>query len=171
MQASLKDSTRAPASALTVFTKILKEQGIHGFFSGWQLSLAFRMGSAMTLVVYDLVRVQTAGYLSKDVANFVAGALGRMTEVLMCHPIKTLRARKQHGQQLLTSISPSTIMALWAGVGTMAIADAVKIGIRFGLIERVRIVLQWLLNLRRKGQKKIKVDEEASKGVQMAMGA
>jgi hypothetical protein len=171
MQASLKNEKQLPASAFKVASSILEERGLGGFFKGWQLSVALRVGSAVTLVVYDFVRLRLAGLVGSDSANFLAGLLGRLGEVLLTHPIKTLRARQQQGQSLLISLNVSSITGLWAGVGTMAFADAVKIGLRFGLIERVRIVLQWLLDRRRPAQKRVKDDEEENTDAKKVMGA
>lgn len=154
MQASLKQT---PLSAVQVAKSILEHDGIAGFFKGWQLSVALRVGSAMTIVVYEYVRARLAGVVGKDASNFAAGLLGRLSEVYVTHPMKTLRSRLQQGQPLLPSLGPSALVGLWAGVGTMAFADAVKIGIRFGCIERVRMLLQHVLNVRRKKQK---IDDE-----------
>jgi hypothetical protein len=160
MQASLKNTSSAPVSAIEVASALFKKHGVAGFFKGWQLSLTLKIGSAMTLVIYDLVRVRISGFFGSDVSNIVAGSLGRFAEVLLCHPIKTLRARRQQGRALLTSLTLPALMSLWAGVGTMACADAVKMGIRFGLIERVRVLLQWLLITRRRAHVKVKIDED-----------
>lgn len=163
MQASLKNAKQPPASAWQAANAILKNQGFSGFFEGWQLSLLLKAGTAMTLVLYDLIRVRTSEMLGKDLANVVAATLGRLSEVYLFHPMKTLKARKQQGQPLLSSLSVSAILGLWRGVHTMAMADAVKIGIRFGLIERVRMLLHVLeitIIRRKKALTKIKVDEQ-----------
>lgn len=145
MQASLRNLTEKPLSALQVARAIVKADGLSGFFTGWQLSILLRVGSALTLVVYEFVRTPLAGVIGGDLANFVAGLLGRLSEVYSVQPIKTLRSRQQLGQPMLPALNPSAIMRLWAGVGTMAVADAIKIGVRFLLIERLRTILQWAL--------------------------
>mmetsp|Transcript_68180 Transcript_68180/g.145944 ORF Transcript_68180/g.145944 Transcript_68180/m.145944 type:complete len:311 (+) Transcript_68180:63-995(+) len=145
MQASLRNVDRRPLSALQTVKAIMKSDGPGGFFRGWQLSILLRLGSAMTLVVYDFVRAHIAGVVGDDISNFVAGLLGRLSEVYSVQPLKTLRARQQLGQAMLPSWSPADVIGLWDGVGIMAIADAVKIGIRFLLIERLRTLLQWVL--------------------------
>lgn len=145
MRASLRDTTLDPLSALQVARAIMTEDGLGGFFTGWQMSLVLRVGAAMTFVVYEFVRTRLAGILGSDLSNLLAGLLGRLSEVLLCHPIKTFRFRMQQGQTMIPSWSPSALLGLWAGVGTTAVADAVKIGIRFLLIERLRSVLQSIL--------------------------
>eukprot|EP00440_Ansanella_granifera_P039391 gb/GFBE01042735.1/.p1 GENE.gb/GFBE01042735.1/~~gb/GFBE01042735.1/.p1 ORF type:complete len:320 (+),score=47.24 gb/GFBE01042735.1/:1-960(+) len=146
MQASLKNPSQLPLSAYQVARAIFREHGPGGFFAGWGFSIVLRVGSAATIVVYDLVRLRGAGLLGQDAANFVAGLLGRLSEVYACHPFKTLRSRQQQGLSLLNAWNPVEVLRLWNGVGTMAIADAVKIGIRFLLIERLRVFLQWALD-------------------------
>jgi len=143
MQASLKQAQ--VRSALEVTRDILRQYGPGGFYLGWRLSVVLRVGSALALVIYDAVRPLLAPALGSDLANFVAGLLGRLSEVYLSHPFKTLRSRQQRGQAFLPSWSPAAVLGLWRGVGTMALADAVKIGIRFLLIERLRHFLQWLL--------------------------
>lgn len=145
MQASLKRTDQVPLSASQVVRDTMMEHGLRGFFRGWQFSILLRFGSAATIVVYDLVRVRTFGILGRDMSNFVAGLLGRLSEVCACHPLRTLRARQQQGQPILPTKSLSALWELWSGVGLMALADAVKIGVRFLLIERMRLFLQWLL--------------------------
>mmetsp|Transcript_54162 Transcript_54162/g.104704 ORF Transcript_54162/g.104704 Transcript_54162/m.104704 type:complete len:161 (-) Transcript_54162:242-724(-) len=144
MQASIADASGLQ-SAVQVFKSVLKAHGLGGFFIGWRLSVALRFGSAASLVVYESARRPMAAVLGSDLANFLAGLLGRLSEVYSCHPIKTLRSRQQSGKPMLPSTSLGAIVGLWTGVGTVARADAVKIGIRFLLIERLRTILQWLL--------------------------
>lgn len=170
MQASLRNVSQAPLSAMQAARGIMQRQGLSGFFTGWQLSVALRIGSALTLVVYDFVRSRTTGVLGGDVSNFVAGLLGRLSEVYLMHPLKTLRYRLQQGQTLLPSLSPSALAGLWAGVGTMALADAVKIGIRFGLIERLRVLLQRILIAQPSRQLKNKAHEEGGQSDQRIVG-
>lgn len=142
MQASLKDRGSLPLSASQVASNIMSEHGIAGFFSGIVFSIALRFGSALTLVIYDSVRLRMPKVLGQDFCNFVAGLLGRLADVYACHPLKTLRSRQQTGKVLVPDWTPSALLGMWAGVGTMAIADAVKIGVRFLLIERTRTFLQ-----------------------------
>eukprot|EP00930_Biecheleria_cincta_P001404 TRINITY_DN102544_c0_g1_i1.p1 TRINITY_DN102544_c0_g1~~TRINITY_DN102544_c0_g1_i1.p1 ORF type:complete len:315 (-),score=58.41 TRINITY_DN102544_c0_g1_i1:104-1006(-) len=170
MQASLRNVGQQPLSAMQAARGILQKQGLGGFFTGWQLSVALRIGSALTLVVYDVVRSWTKGVLGSDASNFVAGLLGRLSEVYLMHPVKTLRYRLQQGQTMLPSLSPSALAGLWAGAGTMALADAIKIGIRFGLIERLRVLLQRLLIAKPGTQLKSKVDEEGMQSDQRMIG-
>lgn len=149
MQASLRSSAERPLSALQAAKAIMKTGGLAGFFTGWQFSILLRLGCAVTFIVYDSVRSCIAGIVGDDVSNFIAGLLGRLGEVYCNQPLKTLRSRHQLGQTMLPFLNPSEIIRLWGGVGTMAVADAVKIGIRFLLIERLRNILQWLWTRRR----------------------
>lgn len=173
MQASLRSPTEMPLSALQAAKNIMKLSGLGGFFTGWQFSILLRLGCAVTFIVYDFVRSWIAGVVGDDASNFIAGLLGRLSEVYCNQPLKTLRSRQQLGQSMLLSWKPSEIIRLWDGVGTMAIADAVKIGIRFLLIERLRTILQWLLNRRQK-QFSLPVTqasfEKDSKSEEKAMG-
>lgn len=148
MQASLKQPS-GPASAMHVTKAIMQADGLGGFFKGWRLSIALRGGSAMALVVYELVRARLFGVLGGDLSNFVAALLGRLADVYLCHPLKTMRSRQQQGKSFLPSYSPAALLGLWTGVHTMAVADAVKIGIRFLLIERLRKLLLVTLSRRR----------------------
>jgi hypothetical protein len=154
MQASLKNVSQKPLGALAMSQQIARSQGLGGFFRGWKFSVALRIGSALTLVVYEFVRRRTSGLLGADLANLLAGLLGRLAEVWSCHPLKTLRSRQQNGQQLLPSLSGGAVLGLWSGVGTQGFADAVKIGIRFLLIERMRTLLQKLLQRSREKKQK-----------------
>mmetsp|Transcript_102176 Transcript_102176/g.288629 ORF Transcript_102176/g.288629 Transcript_102176/m.288629 type:complete len:306 (-) Transcript_102176:193-1110(-) len=158
MQASLRKAS--PSSAFQVSREIMRKYGPGGFFQGWRLSILLRIGSALTLVVYDAVRARLAAPLGRDLSNFVAGLAGRLSEVYSTHPLKTLRYRQQQGQVMIPFWSPAALLELWAGVGTMAVADAVKIGIRFLLIERLRTLLQWLFvgRHRRKRPKSLEPD-------------
>lgn len=145
MQGSLKFTAQKPLGVLAAARQIFRVHGLGGFFQGWKYSLVLRIGSAMTLVVYDLVRRRTAWMLGGDASNLLAGLLGRLAEVWSCHPFKTLRSRQQNGQPALPSWSVESLCGLWSGAGTQGFADAVKIGIRFLLIERMRTLLQGLL--------------------------
>eukprot|EP00929_Paragymnodinium_shiwhaense_P014658 TRINITY_DN122596_c0_g1_i1.p1 TRINITY_DN122596_c0_g1~~TRINITY_DN122596_c0_g1_i1.p1 ORF type:complete len:341 (-),score=33.82 TRINITY_DN122596_c0_g1_i1:157-1179(-) len=161
MQASLKYTNQPPASALQVAKAIIKSDGIGGFFTAWRFSVALRIGSASTLVVYEFVRARMAGLVGSDLANLLAGLLGRLSEVYCCQPLKTLRSRQQRGQALIASWSPRAVLGLWAGVGTMALADAMKIGIRFLLIERTRALLQFFISRRkRQANKRLKGEDK-----------
>eukprot|EP00928_Gymnodinium_smaydae_P083029 TRINITY_DN66303_c0_g1_i1.p1 TRINITY_DN66303_c0_g1~~TRINITY_DN66303_c0_g1_i1.p1 ORF type:complete len:328 (+),score=35.39 TRINITY_DN66303_c0_g1_i1:143-1126(+) len=144
MQATLGRQA-PPASAMEVARAIVEEQGIGGFFSGWRFSIALRIGSALTLVVYDFLRSRLSSVVGDDISSFVAGLLGRLSEVYLCHPLKTMRSRQQRGQSLLASMSLASLVDLWSGVGTMAVADAMKIGVRMLLIERTRVWLHQIL--------------------------
>jgi len=150
MQASLQHTAQRPLGVLEASRQIFSAHGVGGFFQGWKYSLVLRIGSAMTLVVYDIVRRRTAQTLGVDASNLLAGLLGRLAEVWSFHPFKTLRSRQQNGQPALSSWSAGAVCGLWSGAGTQGFADAVKIGIRFLLIERMRTLLQKLLA---KGQK------------------
>jgi len=164
MQASLR--LPKPSSALEVSRSLLKEHGLGGFFLGWRFSLALRVGSAMTLVVYEFVRSRLSGVLGNDIANFVAGLLGRLSEVYAFHPVKVLRSRQQSGKKLLPSFTPAAVLGLWTGVGTMAAADAVKIGIRFLITERLRHILQALLKRRRRQQRSAQALSKATVSIE-----
>lgn len=145
MIASIKNPEHAPLTATQATAAIMEEHGLGGFFNGWRFSIALRFGSAASIVIYDLVRVRCAGMLGRDASNFVAGVLGRLCDVCVGHPFRTMRSRQQQGHSILTSWTFSSFLGLWCGIGLMAIADALKIGIRFLLIERTRIIFQWSL--------------------------
>jgi len=165
MQASLRNINQRPASALYVARAIIKSDGLGGFFRGWRFSIALRIGSATTLVVYEFVRARMAGIVGPDLANLLARLLGRLGEVYSCQPLKTLRSRQQQGQTLLPSWSHKEFLGLWTGVGTMALADAVKIGIRFLLIERMRTLLQFLIcRHQRQAPKSVKPETSNTEG-------
>lgn len=169
MQASLRNPAQRPLSALSAARAILKADGLGGFFRGWKLSILLRLGSAMTLVVYEFVRLHLAGVVGRDLSNFVAGLSGRLSEVYSVQPLKTLRSRQQLGQAMLPSASLSGVIKLWDGVGTMAVADALKIGVRFLLVERMRTLLQWALIASRRRQRSPSCQkaEVAAKGAEV----
>lgn len=154
MQGSLRIVGKNPASALEVVRSIMQSDGLGGFWKGWQMSLILRIGSATTFSVYEFVRRRLVGLIGSDASNLLAGTLGRMSEVYSCHPFKTLRSRQQQGQSLLSSWKLTAVLQLWSGVGTMAAADALKIGIRFCLIERLRRLLQSLMDWAQKPKRK-----------------
>lgn len=175
MQGSLRNPARKPASALEVVHSIMKSDGVGGFWKGWRFSLILRIGSASTFTVYEFVRRRLAAIVGSDASNLLAGTLGRMSEVYTCHPIRTLRSRQQQGQRLMESGKMGSLLGLWSGVGTMATADALKIGLRFCLIERLRKLLQSMLNwIHKPKQKQVKFSHasgEVAKIRDVAMGA